>query len=341
MCFLGCGARTVPVARVTPSWPVSSAVAPSVTVEPASSSRVTPPQSNVVDLPLSKVTFTCRLPVSIPASDSGSGGFIEFPSATVTPDPTFISSGRPVGEASYYDRAFSQWLPVSRTSVSRDGTHYVYAVGSVSQTTGTIHVVDVQTGRDEAFAEPYWFVPLDYAPEGIYLMTDYEVADGLWLLDPSTGVTKRVADLPYVQASAGNKAFWVGSTNPADPNPIPGIGATPDEVERFSLVDGSRQVWFYRPGTQVYVIGQDLAGHPLVISAGESGQRTEYLVVPGPGEQRSILKGAEGTLPDLATPIADSHGIWFGGQNGIYLYTEGAGLKKVSPQPGYPANGCF
>jgi len=41
----------------------------------------------------------------------------------------------------------------------------------------------------------------------------------------------------------------------------------------------------------------------------------------------------------LAT-ISDSHGTWFGTDQGIYLYT-GTVLMKVSNQPGYPANGCF
>jgi hypothetical protein len=39
--------------------------------------------------------------------------------------------------------------------------------------------------------------------------------------------------------------------------------------------------------------------------------------------------------------IADSHGVWFGGPQGIYLYSDAGGLKKVSNQPGYPSNGCF
>jgi hypothetical protein len=41
------------------------------------------------------------------------------------------------------------------------------------------------------------------------------------------------------------------------------------------------------------------------------------------------------------SPIADKHGIWFGGPDGIYLYSEARGLQKVSSQPGNPANGCF
>jgi hypothetical protein len=38
--------------------------------------------------------------------------------------------------------------------------------------------------------------------------------------------------------------------------------------------------------------------------------------------------------------IADSHGVWFGSRQGIYLYSVAGRLLKVSNQPGYPANGC-
>jgi hypothetical protein len=39
--------------------------------------------------------------------------------------------------------------------------------------------------------------------------------------------------------------------------------------------------------------------------------------------------------------IPDGHGVWFGGPQGIFLYSDAKGLQKVSDQPGYPANGCF
>ena len=144
----------------------------------------------------------------------------------------------------------------------------------------------------------------------------------------------------YVQGSAGNRSFWVGSVNPEDPNPIPGLGGTPDQIEKFNLVDGSRAVWFYQAGSGVSFVGQDLAGHPIVSTYGESGQPTQLLLVPSPGTRRSI-ETTFGTLPSLGGPIADSHGVWFGSTDGIYLYSDAGGLQKVSSQPGYPGNGCF
>jgi hypothetical protein len=58
-----------------------------------------------------------------------------------------------------------------------------------------------------------------------------------------------------------------------------------------------------------------------------------------PTKQKTIHKGPLAWT--LVYPIADSHGIWFGSQQGIYLYSDNIGLQKVSDQPGCPANGCF
>lgn len=246
----------------------------------------------------------------------------------------------------YYDRPYSVWLPVARNAVAPDGKHYAYTDRPAGQPSshGTLHVVDVTTGVDRAFDAGDWLTPFivfDYAAEGIYLIIGYEGTFGLWLMNPATGAVSRVADLPNLQASAGNKVFWVGSANPNDPNPVPGLGATPDQIERFSLIDGSRVVWFYRPASQVYVIGQDLARHPFVTTSGADGQPSEVVLALGPGMQRSVMKGTPGTLPAIGSPIADSHGTWFGSARGMYLYTDSSGLQKVSNQGGYPANGCL
>ena len=252
-------------------------------------------------------------------------------------------------EASYYDRAYSRWLPVSRNAVSPDGTHYAFTDrpafdGKNPPTGATLHVVAVETGVELAFDGGYWLAPyivLDYAAEGIYLITAYEGPPvGLWLMNPATGAVKQVAVLSDVQGSAGNKSFWVGSVNPSDPNPIPGMGGTPDQIERLNLVDGSRVVWLYRPDSMVTFAGQDLAGHPIVSISGEDGRSTELLLLLDPSSQRTILTTAV-TPASLGGAIADSHGIWFGSPDGIYLYSEANGLHKVSNQPGYPANRCF
>ena len=214
-----------------------------------------------------------------------------------------------------------------------------------------MHVVDVATGVDHVFATPSaeWFIPfsvLDYASEGIYLSVNYEGSYGVWMMDPQTGAIQSVAKLPDIQASAGNRTFWVGTVNPADPNPLGGIGIQANQVDRFSLADGSRVAWFYRPSTAPRVVGSDTQGHPIVwVVTGKNGvfdedSVAELILLMDPQSQRSIYKGTAGFLGQNVQSISDAHGTWFGTDKGIYLYT-GTDFLKVSNQVGYPANGCF
>ncbi len=297
--------------------------------------------------------FSCRLPVFIDIGPGQPGAFIDFPSGTVTPDPTAVGSingpGREVVDyfyGRYYDRAYSRWLPASRNRVSPDGSHYAFADRPVADqqnppARATMHVVAVKTGVELAFDDGPWsnpYVVLDYAAQGIYLITIFGAYFGLWLMDPTTGAITRVANLPNVQGSAGSDIFWVGAINPSDPHPIAGVA--PDQLDRLSLVDGSRFTWFYRPGSSVHFIGEDLGGHPIIFVANADGS-TEVLLVPAPGINRPILPSWD-ALDTISDPISDSHGIWFGSPKGIYFYSDAIGLlQRVSDQPGYPANGCF
>jgi hypothetical protein len=166
-------------------------------------------------------------------------------------------------------------------------------------------------------------------------------------MNPQTGVMRQLADLIDIQASAGNRTFWVGSVNPADPHPNGGISTQPNQIDRFSLGDRTRVAWFYRAGASPRVIGSDNQGHPFVwapngrngIIDGDYG--AELLLLISPQSRQSIFKGSAQFFGSTATvTVTDSHGTWFGTNHGIYLYT-GAALMKVSNQAGYPANGCF
>jgi hypothetical protein len=244
----------------------------------------------------------------------------------------------------YFDRASSRWLPVSRNAVSPDGSHYAYADRAIGpqtdpQARATLHVVAVNTGAELTFDDGGWSSPyavLDYATEGIYLTTTY-VGYGLWLMNPATGAITKFANPWDVQGSAGNYVFWVGAVNASDPHPISGVAS--DQLERLSLVDGSRLAWFYRPGSSVHFVSQDVGGRPIIVASGVSGPQ-EFLLLVGRGVSRSIWTSGDG-IPALSSPISDSHGVWFGSPDGIFLYSEANGVQKVSNQPGYPANGCF
>jgi hypothetical protein len=330
---MSCSQAAVPVASSTPS--------PTLSAEP----QVNPAPAS---LPLTRVSFSCKLPI---ATATNQAAFVSFPANTVSIDP---QGPRMTGSVwgLYYDRAFSRWLPVPRQAVSADGKHYAYGEGGTDQSKlAKMHVVDITTGADHVFATPSteWFIPysvLDYASEGIYLSVNYEGSYGVSMMDPQTGAIQSVAKLPDIQASGGNRTFWVGTVNPADPNPLGGIGIQANQVDRFSLADGSRVAWFYRPSTAPRMVGSDTQGHPIVwVVNGINGvfdenSVAELILLMDPQSQRSIFKGSAGFLGQNVQSISDSHGTWFGTDQGLYLYT-GVAFIKVSNQPGSPANGCF
>jgi hypothetical protein len=228
-----------------------------------------------------------------------------------------------------------------------------------------MRIVDVGTGQVRSFPTTYpefksaRYVVQDFAKEGVYLGLAYEGAvAGLWLMNPSTGAIRDVARLSNLQIVAGSDA-WLGTTNPADPNPAPGgLGAAADSLDRFDLVTGKQTPWLYLPGTDVQVVATNTAGHPLVLVWHGSSDNAELLLLPSPGAAQEIAHGTRAELRwttgftsgppawwDMAMirgrPVADSHGVWFGSSTGIYLYSPTVGLRKVYEQAGYPANGCL
>ncbi len=295
------------------------------------------------DLPLTTVDFSCRLPVYLQTGYEGSpdfsrrGEFISFPSAS----KAVVSGGQGGG---YFDRAFNRWLPVTRESVSPDGTHYA----QIDMQNQLLRVVDVAGGKDRAFplSSISANVVLDYSTDGIYMTFGFEGLHGLSLIDPITGSSHQVRGVDSPEASGGGGVFWVGEVNPADQQPIitgasVGImGTLPNQVTRVDIKSGSRTQWVYRPGTGVVVIGLDGRGHPLISLVHSWGDSApELFIAPDSGTQQSIYKGP--LVSTLGGAIGDSHGVWFGSAQGIYLYSASAGLQKVSDHPGYPANGCF
>jgi hypothetical protein len=296
--------------------------------------------------PSGPLGFSCRLPLFTETSSANPKpqvGFLSVPDGSVTLGP---APATPAGNASafYYDRAYSRWLPVGREAVSPDGRHYAY-ISYPAVPRGILTVVDVGTGAVRTFdATPaqsqLFYVVLDFAKEGIYLAVGYIEGpiSGLWLMDPNTGAIRQVADLFDIRAIAGS-VVWLGSLNPADPNPMGGLGVSPDSVDSFDIVAGSRKAWLYLPGQGVGVLAVDLAGHPIV-QAGDSNNDVELLLLTSPGTADKIFQGPYTELPGLGRPIADSHGVWFGSSNGIYLDSTAVGLRKVSDRAGYPGNGC-
>jgi hypothetical protein len=333
----------------TPSPIAGATASPAQSATPSQQPSAAP----VPDLPLVKIAFSCRLPISIPTAvgvPPSKNGFISFPSGVVTIDP----AGK---GGAYFDRAFSRWLPVGRDAVSPDGAHYAY-VDLGAPGVFYVHVVDVRTGSDRALRENgsgFSFQPFvfDYATEGIYLTQAFErIQAGLWLVVATTGAMRQVSKVGGLQVSAGNGVFWSGDVNPADPNPVvtgSSAGTLPDQIDRLDLRSGRQVVWLYQRRGFI-IVAQDIHGNPLIDAYSSKTQvppktdpldhsATELLIALDPKTRRSIFKGQ--LVESLAGAISDTHGVWFGSAQGIYLYSDANGLQKVSSQPGYPANGCF
>lgn len=217
-------------------------------------------------------------------------------------------------------------------------------------------IVDVPTGEVRTYpatyagspGSPERYVVVDYANDGIYLGLAYEgPIRGLWLMDPNAGTIRQVADLSHDRPDViAGSAIWLGTVNPADPNPPPfGLVPAADSVDRFDLVTGSRTPWLYLPGKGLWVVAVDSDGHPIVLVGQGPGNDIELLLLTGPGVAQRI-----GSVPTVAAigsplqvpggPIADGHGVWFGSPTGVYLYSPTVGLRKVSDRAAYPGNGC-
>lgn len=329
---LACGQSGQPVATKSSASPVA----------------VASPSPVPGDLSLSRLSFSCRLPIVIPPPADGhahpsTDAFLAFPSTSVTIDPKG-------NDGHYFDRAFSKWLPVGREAISSDGTHYAFTE-FVDQNQFVIHIVDVASGQDRPYPiassaagiKPQNIV-FDYSLEGIYLVQAFEgLIPGMWLFDPATGSIRQVTKVE-VEVNAGRGIFWFDDLNPADPNPVRNaMRILPDQIWRLELSSGHQIIWLDRPGTGVHVIGIDAHDRPL-IRAVHDGRNildptAELLLSLDDAKQRSIYKGA--IAAGLTGGITDDHGVWFGSPQGIYLYSDEAGLQKVSNQPGTPANGCF
>jgi len=329
-----------------------SPASPSPSVSP-----VATPAATTSDLPLTKVDFSCRLPV-VRSSYLGSsqvtysGGFITFPAGTFAVDPaggfSISPQGGVVTDASpklyngplqfggpFYDRAEQRWLPASASQVSPDGAFYAYGSFDPQQgDPGRIHIVNVSTATEKVFAPSapnvdQGFTVAEFSSAGIYLVaTQVQRAPaGAWLMNPVTGEIRPLTQVAGVLTIRNGNA-WVRRVDPRDPAPpAPGKGTPGDSVAQIDLATGAQTIWFYRPGSQVELEGFDSGGRPVVAVFDPSAStiRFETRLIDGPGSPGSVLY--IGQLEFGA--LGDGNRLWLSSSTGIYLYTPDRGLQKV------------
>jgi hypothetical protein len=299
-------------------------------------------------LPLSTLDFGCVLPVYRPTGAS-TGAFISFPAGTLAPAN---DSGY------YYDRAVSRWVPVYRQAISPDGRLYAYTEGGPFGV-AHLHIVDASTGHDIRVVTMPDASPslpptsvVDFTGAGIYVVPAYEgIGPGVWRVDPATGAVAKVSNGYYQPAGAA----WISVVDPRDPNPTRSAMDGQPQPNRIDRRDsaGATVTWFYKPGYAL--LGVPFAGTPsLFVEAfsqniSNGTNLAELWLVTAPGRQVK-LAGWDGNaqvpwpyddfLSRTYSAIADAHGIWIGGDHGLYLVKPTAQILRVYGESVYPANGC-
>ena len=325
-----------------------------------------------------QASLACRLPLADyeHSADYSTGslkaGFVTFPGAALTIDPNGAFEGPAAnglvksavqpylyGEAgrATFTRRYGRWLPAAVAAVSPDSSHYAYAE-SYNDATGPrsrIHVVDAASAADRVVYDRGFYAVIDYETDGIYLFSvGYADApnSGLWRLDPQarslTTIVPQDRTIDYV----GGGAAWYGDLAPGDQAPPSMTNPMAraffkDRVVRLDLKSRVASPWFRRPGKDVRAIGVDGLGHPIVTvsSPTDAGTSTseELWLVTGRDLGTQLYAGPGSNSPDFVqfgTPLADSHGLWFGSSKGVFLYTPDAKLQMVSTAVGEVAGRC-
>jgi hypothetical protein len=298
-------------------------------------------------LPLTTVDFHCSLPAYARVGTRLTDSFVAFPAR----------AKKPAGIGGYYyDQAVLRWLPVHREAISPDGRRYAYTEGwSATPPAGPrVHIVDAATGANVRVvtmpqAQPY--VVVDFTNSAVYLMIRYEsTPPGVWKVDLGTGAVTKVSNGFYVPAGPA----WIGVVDSRDPHPFQSQFNGEVGTNRIDRRDatGHLATWFYRPGHALTWVAF-IASPALLVGALWQGADPrvggyEYWVVTGPNQATlltSYSNGQPSAYLDLnngfGSAIADTHGIWIGGEQSLYLVAPSGGIRRVYDQSAYPANGCF
>jgi hypothetical protein len=205
-----------------------------------------------------------------------------------------------------------------------------------------LHVVEAATGVEKVLPlalgdqQPYGVE--EYASDGIYIGSGWEgVTFGRWRVDPTSGALTDLGKQEHF-IDDGTGHAWVSMLNPDDPSPAPNVMGgppLPNQVGRRDLNTGLVEIWFYHPGFSVAVAGAFPGGGILAWVEPPLGGHHEYWLVTSPGLARLVAQ------IDTGGAVADSHGIWMGSTEGLYLFTPDGSAKKVSSELGDPVGGCL
>ncbi len=320
-----------PSAGIPDSGPASGAYPPVYPGATASNGIVIPDAS-----------LNCRLPIY--AGPSGSGGFIVFPGGTFVADPASAvalpssAPGQPSPAPQYsngssqmsYDAQFSRWVPVARSHLAPDGSVYAF------ESTSSIYLENVASGTLSQVGEGHAWTIVSVQAAGVYATQPN--AAGLWLV-PFAGTPRQITTAGYWQVGGADYAY--GTPTSAVPNGVSNV------LIRVDFKSGTVSDWFTRQGGQSSAIGLDGGGNVIIQVSYYTANVTEIWISTGAGKGTPIA-GSDTGLTLSGLPVADSHGIWFGGIYGTYynahpgfvLYVPGRGLYWMSNVNAFLAGGC-
>lgn len=292
--------------------------------------------------------LSCRLPVTW--SDSAArAGFLSFPGGVLTKD-----SAAPAG-AFFYDRAYQRWLPVGRNSVSADGKSYAYDSGDLMfHKGGKVHVVNLATGADRVIyvdSATVVYKIVDFTGAGIYV-TQGDVegrSRGLWFLSQAGG-EPRLINSNVESPVLGGGFGWGLDFNAADPSPsMGGLQGPVNRLLRIDLASGVATTWFYRPGTDMFTVGSDSTGDPLVgairRTAATGAESIEIWLVSSSSATatRLLVASTDAPSPEMVS-ATDRYGAWLDGSSDTaWLYSAGS-LRIVATVANaglHVAGGCI
>ena len=267
----------------------------------------------------------CRLPLGGAASSNG--GFLVFPGATFTPDPTATPDPLPKGA---YDRAVGKWLPVDIQEVSPDGTHYAFAIppGMPPASDNKVHVVDAATGLDRTFPATHPWSVVDYGTDGVYLhestVNGAYVSNGLWRLDPSTGRVDELAAKGDWKGEANGVAWGIdppGDYRSASPSPN-------NRVVRLDLRTRQQSTYVQNPNATYAWLGFGTDSQPILAMSDASGYN---LVI----HQKIIGTWRANDDARPSTAWSDANGTWFTSFAGVlWFFNDKRGLFRVTTLAG-------
>jgi hypothetical protein len=334
---LAVGGCSLPSIRLSTAAKTHPSPSPRISPTPSPSPS---PETAAVPAPPSPQPLTCQIAVF--GYQAGSGGFVTLPGGDFSLDPksdvslpkgiTLYNRGT---NGSSYDYAKSKWLPVPRVNVSPDGSSYAY---QSTDSDGGIYVVDAVKGGAREVAKGNLWQVVEWRAPGIYAMQADPATGlyhGLYLIDTNTGAVRGLTARGAWQA-IGQTAAW-GTEVPSAVNVD-----TSHTIIRFDLTSGQIAAYFSQPGSYLSVVAFDEQDRPVIDASNDVVQQVWALnganhadrIFSGPGNQsKDYLR--------ISPPgVTDSHGVWFGTDQGLMLYTTTDGFKKMSATTGQVGGGC-